>query len=84
MAGQGVRITSKGQVTIPQEICEQCGLLPHTPVRFVVEDGRVLIEKDSVEGSCGREGLERLRRARLRTRLSTDALLALTRGEEQP
>jgi AbrB family looped-hinge helix DNA binding protein len=37
-----MRITSKGQVTIPQEIREQCGLLPHTQVRFVVEDGRVL------------------------------------------
>jgi AbrB family looped-hinge helix DNA binding protein len=31
-----MRITSKGQVTIPQEIREQCGLLPHTQVRFVV------------------------------------------------
>ncbi len=79
-----MRITSKGQVTIPQEIREQCGLLPHTQVRFVVEDGRVLIEKDSAEGSRGMEGLERLRRARLRSRLSTDALLALTRGDEQP
>ena len=37
-----MRITSKGQATIPQEIREQCGLLPHTQVRFVVEDGRVL------------------------------------------
>ena len=31
-----MRITSKGQVTIPQEIREQCGLLPQTQVRFVV------------------------------------------------
>jgi AbrB family looped-hinge helix DNA binding protein len=30
-----MRITSKGQVTIPQEIREQCGLLSHTQVRFV-------------------------------------------------
>ena len=40
------------------------------------------------EGACSRlpgsEGLQRLRRARLRTRLSTDELLALSRGEEQP
>ena len=79
-----MRITSKGQVTIPQEIREQCGLLPHTEVRFVVEDGRVLIEKEAPESSRGLEGLQRLRRARLRTRLSTDELLALTRGDEQP
>jgi AbrB family looped-hinge helix DNA binding protein len=79
-----MRITSKGQVTIPQDIREQCGLLPHTEVRFVVEDGRVLIEKEAPESSRGLEGLQRLRRARLRTRLSTDELLALTRGDEQP
>jgi AbrB family looped-hinge helix DNA binding protein len=78
-----MRITSKGQITIPQEIREQCGLLPHTRVRFVVEGGRVLIEKEPAAGSPGSEGLQRLRRARLRTRLSTDELLALSRGEEQ-
>ena len=79
-----MRITSKGQVTIPQEIREQCGLLPHTQVRFVVENGRVLIEKDRPSDSPGQEGLQRLRRARpLRNRLSTDELLALTRGGEQ-
>jgi len=64
-----MRLTSKGQATIPQEIREQCGLLPHTQLRFVVEDGRVLIEKEPAEGSPGNEGLQRLRRARLRTRL---------------
>jgi AbrB family looped-hinge helix DNA binding protein len=78
-----LRITSKGQITIPQEIREQCGLLPHTQVRFVVEGGRELIEKEPAAGSPGSEGLQRLRRARLRTRLSTDELLALSRGEEQ-
>jgi hypothetical protein len=57
--------------------------LPHTQVRFVVEDGRVLIEKEPAAGSPGSEGLQRLRRARLRTRLSTDELLALSRGDEQ-
>jgi AbrB family looped-hinge helix DNA binding protein len=29
-----MRITSKGQVTIPAEIREQAGLLPHTEVEF--------------------------------------------------
>jgi len=79
-----MRITSKGQVTIPQEIREQCGLMPHTQVRFLVENGRVLIEKESAALTPSRDGLQRLRRARLRTRLSTDELLALSRGEEHP
>ena len=34
-----MRITSKGQVTIPQEVREEAGLLPHTEVEFVVEAG---------------------------------------------
>jgi AbrB family looped-hinge helix DNA binding protein len=29
-----MRITSKGQVTIPAKIREQAGLLPHTEVDF--------------------------------------------------
>jgi hypothetical protein len=49
-----------------------------------VEDGQVLNEKEPAQGSPGSEGLQRLRRARLRTRLSTDELLALSRGEDQP
>jgi antitoxin PrlF len=40
-----MRITSKGQVTIPQAIREQCGLLPHTEVRFELDGGRVLLVK---------------------------------------
>jgi hypothetical protein len=57
------------------------GLLPHTAVRFREDNGQVVIEKVSDEPSRGEEGLRRLRKARLRTRLSTEALLALTRGE---
>jgi bifunctional DNA-binding transcriptional regulator/antitoxin component of YhaV-PrlF toxin-antitoxin module len=35
-----LRITSKGQVTIPQGIREQtAGLLPHTEVDFIVDRG---------------------------------------------
>jgi hypothetical protein len=50
-----------------------------------VENGRVLIEKESPAATRAQEGLQRLRRARpLRNRLSTDELLALTRGDAQP
>ena len=58
-----MRITSKGQVTIPQAIREQCGLL--------------LLVKQDPPGGQGEEGLRLLRQARLRSRLSTDELLAL-------
>jgi AbrB family looped-hinge helix DNA binding protein len=47
-----MRITSKGQVTIPQAIREQCGLLPHTEVRFEREEGRVLLVKQDPPASA--------------------------------
>ncbi len=38
-----MRITSKGQVTIPQAIREQLGLLPDTEVEFAVERGAAVL-----------------------------------------
>ena len=78
-----MRITSKGQVTIPQAIREQCGLLPHTEVRFELEEGRVLLVKQDPSGGRGEEGLRLLRQALLNTSLRTDELLDLCRGVEQ-
>ena len=78
-----MRVTSKGQVTIPQAIRERCGLLPHTEVHFVEEGGRVFLQKDNSQPSRGDEAMQRLQQARLRTRLSTEQLLALTRGETE-
>jgi AbrB family looped-hinge helix DNA binding protein len=76
-----MRITSKGQVTIPIEIRERLGLLPHTEVRFEVEGNavRILREKSS-PGGRGEKLLERMR-GRATSGMSTEAILALTRGE---
>ncbi len=78
-----MRITSKGQVTIPQEIREQAGLLPHTEVEFIVEDDGVRIVKAaaSKRSSRGEIALQRLRRNRTHVTMSTDEIMALTRGE---
>ena len=40
-----MRITSKGQVTIPLEIREKMGLLPDTEVEFVMEGKGVYVKK---------------------------------------
>jgi len=75
-----VRITSKGQVTIPQAIREQYGLLPDTEVEFVVTDGRVtLVPRPTTDNDRGAKTLARLRRS-ASTGMSTDEILALTRG----
>lgn len=76
-----MRITSKGQVTIPREIRQLAGLLPDMEVEFLYEDGRVIVQKAAAQRSRAELALERLRHARPRTALSTDEILALTRGE---
>jgi AbrB family looped-hinge helix DNA binding protein len=76
-----MKITTKGQVTIPQEIRERLGLLPHTEVDFEVRDDVVVLKKAEVRRR-GRRIVEHLR-GRGDVRMSTDEILALTRDVEQ-
>ena len=77
-----MRITSKGPVTIPVEIREKAGLLPHTEVEFEFDGAYVRMVR--VEAHDRRSRGARLV-ANLRGRgdgaLSTDEIMALTRGE---
>lgn len=75
-----MKITTKGQVTIPQEIRERFGLLPGTEVEFEAAGGEVRIRKARGRRSRGQRIVENLR-GRATTRLSTDEIMALTRGE---
>jgi AbrB family looped-hinge helix DNA binding protein len=77
-----MKITSKGQVTIPQELRERFGLLPNTEVEFVpTADGRELRVLKSAESSRrGRALVERLR-GRGTSKLSTDELLKMMRSD---
>jgi AbrB family looped-hinge helix DNA binding protein len=80
-----MRITSKGQVTIPQEIRERTGLLPDTEVEFLVDDDGVrIIKARHPKGlTRGQKAVEALRRSRKgQTTMSTDEIMALMRGEE--
>ncbi len=74
-----MKITTKGQVTIPQEIRERLGLLPHTEVDFEVRDDVVVLKKANV-GRRGGRMVEHMR-GRGTVRMSTDEILSLTRGE---
>lgn len=78
-----MRITTKGQVTIPQSVRDLAGFQPGTEVEFVIgDDGIVRVL------AAGQGGDQQARRmdtviARLRgsadTGLSTDEIMALTR-----
>lgn len=76
-----MKITSKGQVTVPQHIREQLGLLPHTDVEWELRDGVAVLQK-STGGSRrrGRALIEHMR-GRGSVRMTTDEIMALTRGE---
>ena len=77
-----MRITSKGQVTIPQEIRKAAGFLPQTEVRFVLdEDGvRIVKAEPGVKPDRGRLLVDGLRR-RGHRKLTTAEIMAMTRGD---
>jgi len=74
-----MRLTTKGQVTIPQEIREQLGFLPYTEVEFEVDGDAVKIRKKRQSRGRGRTIVEHLR-GRGTRRMTTDEIMALTRG----
>lgn len=78
-----MRITSKGQVTIPQAVRERAGLLPNTDVEFIVDgaDVRIVKAASGKRPSRGATAVRRLRGASSRVRMTTDEIMALTRGD---
>ncbi len=78
-----MKITTKGQVTIPVEIREKLGLLPNTEVEFEVVGKAVRMRKVRRANGAGRRGksiVERLRGGGS-VRMTTDEILAFTRGD---
>ena len=80
-----MQITSKGQVTIPQEVRNRLGLLPHTEVEFEVSGDHARIRKARRKEGSGVRGQKALRalRGSADTRMSTDEIMALTRGSRR-
>jgi AbrB family looped-hinge helix DNA binding protein len=75
-----MRITAKGQVTIPQEIRDQFGLLPETEVEFQVEGNTVrLVKVKPKRGTSRGQAAVRRLRGSSDVKMSTDEILALTR-----
>lgn len=77
-----MRITSKGQVTIPKGIREEFGLLPGTDVEFVSVEGEIHVRKSEAGPKRGEEVVAHLREAGRNFRMSTDEIMKLTRGED--
>jgi antitoxin PrlF len=78
-----MKITSKGQVTIPKEIRDEFGLLPGTEVEFIGEAGKITVRKLEGSHNRGRAIVERLENASGGDiDLSTEEIMRMTRGED--
>lgn len=73
-----MRVTTKGQVTIPQNIREKMGITPASEVEFIEENGRVyLLKKEPVKGAETK--FKSLRGIIAPAKMTTDEIMALTR-----
>jgi len=78
-----MRITSKGQVTIPQDIRERAGLMPGTDVAITYDGRTVEITKTkrSNKPTRGEQIVRRMRgAATTKLKMTTDEILALVRS----
>jgi AbrB family looped-hinge helix DNA binding protein len=75
-----MRLTSKGQVTIPQDIRERLGLLPYSEVEFEVDGDSVRIRKARRSAGRGDALIARMR-GTAKAGMRTDEIMKLTRGE---
>jgi AbrB family looped-hinge helix DNA binding protein len=74
-----MKITIKGQVTIPQDIRERHGFLPGTEVHFVDDGNEVRLVKAAEKPRRGPQLIAHMQ-GRADTLMTTDEIMALTRG----
>ncbi len=76
-----MRVTEKGQVTIPKQLRDDLGIEPGTDVTFERTAEGILIRRSPQEPTRGQRLAERLR-GRGDVAMTTDEIMALTRGRE--
>lgn len=73
-----MRVTSKGQVTIPLEVRRKLGIEPGSEVEFELDErGARLVRTRSNRGKAIARGM----RGSGSVQMSTEEIMALTRGE---
>ncbi|MBU2623488.1 MAG: AbrB/MazE/SpoVT family DNA-binding domain-containing protein [Proteobacteria bacterium] len=73
-----MRVTTKGQVTIPQEIREKLGITPAVEIDFIEEKNRIYLVKR--EGQTKKTYKFGKLRGIANIKMTTDEIMALTRG----
>ena len=82
-----MRITQKGQVTIPKEVRDRAGIVPGSEVEFAVDGDVVTLRKVRARKKPGMSRGEKIVAAVRGTRsvnkgLSTDEIMKLLRGDD--
>ena len=75
-----MRVTTKGQVTIPINIREKLGITPDTEVEFIQEGDRVFLIKQKGKARATRK-FNKLRGVAT-VKMTTDEIMALTRDDK--
>lgn len=75
-----MRITSKGQVTIPMPLRVLFGLLPHSEVEMVEYEEGVMIRKKEQANLRGKKLIQHMARTST-VNMTTDEIMELTRGD---
>jgi AbrB family looped-hinge helix DNA binding protein len=75
-----MRVTTKGQVTIPQEIREKLGITPAVEIDFIEEKDRIYLVKR--KGQPKRTQRFRKLRGVGSVKMTTDEIMSLTRGNK--
>ncbi len=71
-----MRVTTKGQVTIPRDVREALGIVPETEIEFVEDTGRFYIVKTDGPIKVGK--FKKLRGIAT-AKMSTDEIMSFTR-----
>ena len=75
-----MRITSKGQVTIPKHFRQKMGFEPGVEVEFYAEGNTLKIVKKDLSSTQGRNLVQQIKGKATR-KITTHQIMELTRGE---
>jgi AbrB family looped-hinge helix DNA binding protein len=77
-----MRITSKGQVTIPLEVRRELGLVPGMEVEFEVDGDEARLRRSPKSKTPGELAVESLRQHPGDVDLTTDEIMRMWRGDD--
>ncbi|CAM5214332.1 MULTISPECIES: AbrB/MazE/SpoVT family DNA-binding domain-containing protein [Alcaligenaceae] len=84
-----MQVTEKGQITIPKRLRDAVGILPGSQVSFVLDGGKIIIQKAGT-GTNDRRAALRAAAAKVRTSLDqpfrqmdSEAIMAFLRPDDE-